>query len=197
MNVLEILRNMQNWQKLVLLVVIIGAIVGLFYWQVYIDLKKEIDSRKERLAHLEREIQEAITMQAQLEALQREVQLLEERLQELVSLLPDHEQMAELLISVEGLATQTGLEVLTFNPQPEIVHEDFYGEAPVKLRIKGTYHELGKFFQKVANETRILNVKSLQMRAIQRRKRTGDTISADFTCIAYWFIKKEQQTATE
>jgi len=192
MNLLETLRNMPNWQKIAILGGIVLVIGVLFYWKVYEPKTQEIAKLETEKDRLEREIQQALTMQAKLEELQREVVKLEEQLQELVTLLPDYEQMAELLISVEGLATQTGLDVLSFNPQPEVVHEDFFGEAPVKLRIKGSYHELGKFFQKVANEQRILNIKGLQMRIKPRKKTTADTINADFKCIAYWFIKKDK-----
>lgn len=190
MNILETLRNMPKWQKIVILAVLVFLIGGVFYWKIYTPKQTEIKSLTDEKNRLEREIQQLLTMQAKLEDLQKEVLLLEEQLQELVALLPDHEQMAELIISIEGLATQTGLEVLTFDPQPEVMHEDFYGEAPVKLRIMGSYHELGKFFQKVANEQRILNIKGLQMRYVPQRKPGGNTISADFNCIAYWFIKK-------
>jgi type IV pilus assembly protein PilO len=189
MNVLETLRNMPLWQKIAILAVLVAIIGGFFYWKIYTPKTNEINNLKAEKDRLEREIQQLLTMQAKLEDLQKEVLLLEEQLQELVSLLPDHDQMAELIISVEGLATQTGLEVLTFDPQPEVVHEDFYGEAPVKLRISGSYHELGKFFQKVANEQRILNITGLQMRGVTSARPLGNTISADFNCIAYWFIK--------
>jgi type IV pilus assembly protein PilO len=189
MNILEILRNMPNWQKLTILGVLVLIIAGVFYWYVYQPKTKEIKQLEAERDNLEKEIQQALAMQAILEDLQREVLLLEEQLQELLGLLPDHEQMAELLISVEGLATQTGLEVLSFNPQPEVPHEDFYGEAPVKLKIRGTYHELGKFFQKIANEQRILNIEGLQMREIPQTGVAGDSIDADFNCIAYWFMK--------
>src|SRR4030042_5235316 len=98
MNILEKLRNMPNWQKITILCAIILLIGASFYWKIYDPKTKEITQLQTEKNNLEREIQQALTMQAKLEDLQREVLMLEEKLQELVALLPDREQMPELLM---------------------------------------------------------------------------------------------------
>ena len=92
----------------------------------------------------------------------------------------------QLVRNMENLATQCGLKVERFQPIPERTH-GFYGEIPINLSMFGGYHELGYFFDKVANEQRIMNVYDLQIRGIFRLG--GPSISASCVLTAFWYLQ--------
>ena len=69
---------------------------------------------------------------------------------------------------------------------------DFYEEIPVKIKLSGGYHELALFFDKVANLSRIVNIKDL---AISEANIYGDKVNLNSSCtaITFRFIEKSQE----
>ena len=63
--------------------------------------------------------------------------------------LPEKEEIPSLLTSISRSGQDVGLEFLLFEPKNEI-RKDFYAEIPVAMQIKGGYHDLAMFFDKVA-----------------------------------------------
>ena len=90
---------------------------------------------------------------------------------------------------------QAGIDFLLFEPQ-EPIQKEFITENPVKVKVRGEYHQLGIFLSKVANLERIVNVSNLMVKPGDN-KQTGDrdravrsyTVEAELTLTAYTLVE--------
>jgi type IV pilus assembly protein PilO len=77
-----------------------------------------------------------------------------------------------------------GLEFLLFEPKPEI-RKEFYAEIPVAINVKGGYHDMAMFFDRVARLSRIVNVKNITM----GREKEGEDLNTVCTAVTYKFVE--------
>ncbi len=102
--------------------------------------------------------QEFSTKQAKsvnLEALQQQLDEMQDMLRQLLRQLPSKTEMPELLTDISQTAQSAGLETELFQPGPE-TPKDFYAEKPITLRMTGTYHQFGAFISGVASLPRVV-----------------------------------------
>ena len=83
-------------------------------------------------------------------------------------MLPEAKEIPLLLKTVSNLGQQQGLEFLLFKPEKENPRE-FVAEIPITIHIKGTYHEIGIFFDRLRRLPRIINVKQLELGAFEEK----------------------------
>ena len=167
--------------------VAVGAaalIGGLFYWQWLSPAMEERDTKAARLETLNKEIRALEVTANKLQEFQREVALLEAKLETLKRILPPAKETPDLMRKVQALAAQSNLTIKTFTPGAT-VNKDFYQEWPINMAVTGSYHNLGLFFDKVGRLSRLVNVGSLKIAALSAQSSTN-TISA--SCVATTFV---------
>ncbi len=122
--------------------------------------------------------------------LEAEIKELDKQLEARLVKLPQEKEIPTLLTQVNTLGQQAGLEFQLFRPgQP--VKKGFYSEIPIEIRVEGTYHTLGSFFDRVSKLERIVNVGDLKitpLAALQQQR--GRTISAEFKATTFTFLEK-------
>jgi type IV pilus assembly protein PilO len=104
-------------------------------------------------------------------------------LEELVAQLPDTKEIPELLIQISQLGKKSGLEFTLFKPKPEQPAE-FYVKIPIEMEMKGGYHNLAKFFDRVGNLSRIVNITNIR---IADPKVEGKDVILKANCLAFTF----------
>jgi type IV pilus assembly protein PilO len=99
--------------------------------------------------------------------------------------------MPDLLRNVTTAGLKAGVEFMLFQPGAPVTSEE-YKTHPVKIRVRGGYHQLGIFLSRLANLDRIVNVSELELHAAQKSakgKKDTDTdrstVIADFTLTAH------------
>ena len=88
--------------------------------------------------------------------------------QEALKLLPNTKEIPSLLKSITQLGTDSQLEFLLFSPQRERP-QDFFMEIPVSIEVKGSYHNVAVFFDKVGQMERIVNILNVSMTPVKER----------------------------
>ena len=68
----------------------------------------------------------------------------------------DEREIADLLSSVAGSARAVGLDITLFRQKNE-TYSNFYANVPVEMTMRGTYHELAQFLDRVRQLDRIVN----------------------------------------
>ena len=63
-------------------------------------------------------------------------------------------------VAASGRAS--GLEITLFRQKPEVPH-DFYADVPVEMQMRGTYHDVALFLDRVKRLDRIVNVSDIKM----------------------------------
>jgi type IV pilus assembly protein PilO len=164
----------------VFVVVLLGA--G-SYFLLLSPLQERVTALEAQSASLQRELVQSRAIVADLVRFRREVAELEQRLAALKERLPTEKETPALYRSLSNAALRAGLAVALFQPR-EPRNKEFYAEIPVTLTSEGSYHQLGKFFETVANLPRVVNVADLKMTGLNRSKHP---LRAELTLATYMY----------
>jgi type IV pilus assembly protein PilO len=170
-------------QRILICVGVFAVIFVLFwflsYWPRWQSIGR-LDSEYKRLtADLERSKRNA----QQLDSLRKEFESKQRDFNLVMKSLPEKEEIPSLLTGISQSGQQAGLDFLLFQPQGE-VNKTFYAEIPVSIRVQGGYHNVAQFFDKVANLSRIVNIRNIQI----SRDRAGQLVTS-CEAVTYKFIE--------
>jgi len=168
-----------------------GVIGGVFYWQYFGPALQEEKDKIATLSNLKREIAALEVTANKLQDFQREVALLEVKLETLKRILPPEKETPDLMRKVQSLAAQSNLGIKKFTPGAT-VKKEFYEEWPINMDVDGSYHNLGIFFDRVGRLSRLVNVGNLKITS-----RSDQTVSSTITasCVATTFVYIETPPA--
>jgi len=175
----------------------LGAFVALslaatgVFWNWYAkEAQESIDARGAQLTLLRAEIDVGLATARRLPEFRREVAALEGQLVRLRTVLPEEQDVADLLRRVQAMATQSNLTIRGFSPR-SVARRQMHAEWPIGLQLEGTYHDLGAFLERVSKFPRIINVGDIKITARPDPGRA--TITAE--CTATTFVLLETVTA--
>ncbi len=102
-------------------------------------------------------------------------------------LLPEKKEIPSLLTNISGLGTNSGLEFLSFKPVGE-KPKTFYAEIPVNITVRGPYHNVGEFLDKISKLPRIVTVSDISMGSPTQ---VGNQmmLNTTFNLVTYRFIE--------
>jgi len=172
-------------------VVCAGLIYGVFHWQYLGPAFEQERQKTEQLGTLRKQIQALEVTANKLQEFQREVSLLENKLETLKQILPPEKETPDLMRKVQSLAAQSNLSIRKFTPG-NTVSKDFYQEWPISMDVEGNYHNLGIFFERVGRLPRLVNMGNLKV-ASRSDQSVSSTINA--SCVATTFVYAEQAAA--
>jgi type IV pilus assembly protein PilO len=160
------------------------------FWNWYArDAQESIDAREAQLAKLRADIDRGLQTARRLPEFRREVGQLEAQLERLRAVLPEEQDVADLLRRVQAMATQSRLTIRGFTPRA-VTKRQMHAEWPIGLQLEGTYHDLGTFLERVSKFPRIINVGDIHIKA-QESQADGSTVTAE--CTATTFVLLDQQ----
>jgi len=174
------------WHGVLAGVVLGGALVGAFYYFMAKPRYEDLARKDRRLTDLQAQIQKGRAAKEKLPQFREEVRRAELELEKLLRILPARRNTPELLRRIRQLTDQGNFNLLRFTPRG-FVDREFYSEWPIQVSLQGDYHNLAKFFDRIARFSRIINIDNLRISALRRASR-GHTLSANFT--ARTFIYK-------
>jgi type IV pilus assembly protein PilO len=154
-------------------------------WQVLLGpAQSDLVSRRAKLAALESDLGKAHAVAARMPQAQREVRALETALRETQAVIPEEKDPQDVLRNLHDVASDSLLDIASFKPK-SVVTKTQYTEWPIELGFEGNYHDLGRFFDRIASMPRLMSVADLQIKTKAKPTSRG-TISA--TCVATTFV---------
>jgi type IV pilus assembly protein PilO len=108
--------------------------------------------------------------------------------------LPGRTEMEALLVDISQTGVGVGLQQQLFQPQPE-QGRDFYAERPIKIRLAGTYHQLGEFVSGIAALPRIVTLHNVEIKTVN--KDSFDQLQMDVTAKTYRYLDDDEVAAAE
>ncbi|MHB8116226.1 MAG: type IV pilus inner membrane component PilO [Acidithiobacillus ferrivorans] len=160
--------------KLIIIAIIV-LVLGILVWFEFIapendqyhQLKTQEDS-------LKLQVRQKQLLAASLPAYQAQIKEMNLRFQNFLQQLPNRTQIPSLLDNVTLAGRSRGLDFELFQPTGE-VNKNFYAEIPVKLKVVGTYSDIGRFAAAVAAMPRIVTINNID---IARMPNAGATSAA-------------------
>jgi type IV pilus assembly protein PilO len=132
-------------------------------WYFFIDpAETAIQQRQGTLRSLEDELIQKQSIANNLAQFKHEKEILERRLAQALTELPNEANIDDLIRSLSEIGTKSGLVINSIDPQLE-QKQSFYASIPVVMSVTGNYHEIGVFLDSISKLARIVNVTNIKM----------------------------------
>jgi type IV pilus assembly protein PilO len=170
---------------------LIGAAAAGAFWNYYaVPKNAEIETRQAVLNQVRAEINRGLATARRLPEFRNEVSGLEVQLERLSAVLPEQQDVADLLNRVNAMATQSNLRIVGFIPQAS-TKKALHTEWPIGLKLEGSYHDLGMFLERISKFPRIINVGNMTVKAREAQTARA-TVTIDV--MATTFVLSDQPT---
>jgi len=150
---------LQRWGGLAALLVLLTVANFLFFVKPEFGV---LESQVAQQRQLDSQLQEKSEIAQNLNERRREMDLLQQKLDEALSELPESADLDDLLAQLNEIGRKSGLEISSVEPSPE-ESAQIYVKIPIKMALTGNYHEIATFLQSLANLRRIVNVNNIQL----------------------------------
>ena len=169
--------------------VLLGAVLGFFLlmplWEESKNLREDISREKIKLAQI-------IRTRAQITRFKQELAEIDVRYRQILVMLPEAKEIPHLLKNVADLGQQQGLEFLLIKPEKENPKE-YIAEIPLTVHLKGPYHQIGVFFDRIRRLPRIINIKQLELGAFEEKTAQ---ITARFQLVTFRVLPPSPPSST-
>jgi type IV pilus assembly protein PilO len=150
---------LQRWGGLAALLVVLTIL------NFFLLVRPELGTLENQAAQqrvLDSQLQEKSEIAQNLNERRREMDVLQQKLDEALAELPEAADLDELLAQLNEIGRKSGLEISAVEPAPE-ESAQIYVKIPIKMALTGNYHEVAMFLQSLANLRRIVNVNNIQL----------------------------------
>ncbi len=139
------------------------VLIGVAYFVVfYGDLASSITAEKTKEARLRADLSTARQNEFSYQKDLAELSDRQQRQRELVKILPIDTEYPAFLSALQNVANVAGIALTAWSPLPE-VPDQFYSRVPMKLSLKGRYHQIAKFFNGVGQLDRVINMENISL----------------------------------
>ncbi len=192
---LETIVKLPTSRKILILGVLTAVIIGLYFYLIYLPNMELLKKKRAEMTALENQVRELRIVAANMKRFQAEAAKLREELKVAITQLPTSKEIPSLLSNISRLGKESGLEFLLFKPAAE-VNKEFYSEIPVEIRVRGNYHNVAIFFDKVGKLPRIVNIAGVGMDNAKEVLGRWD-INTSCTATTFKFIEREAVEAAK
>jgi type IV pilus assembly protein PilO len=109
--------------------------------------------------------------------------------------LPGKTEVDDLLVDISQTGLAAGLQQELFQPMPA-ENKDFYAQVPIKIRLVGTYHQMGEFVSGIAALPRIVTLHNVAIKAADKSS-AFDQLQLDVTAKTYRYLDDQEIAAVE
>ncbi len=161
------------------------VLAGIFIPLVYMPKTEQISVTRTSIDELNGKLDRARIQRKKLPKVREEKKKVDMQFDVALRLLPNEMEIPELLTQITKLGFDSELDISVFQPQNNRV-KGFYAEVPISLTIKGSYHNVAVFFEKVGNMERIMNIQNVTMKPVKER---STVLDVKCNAITYTFVK--------
>lgn len=155
----EAIPSQYRWAMIPGIIVLLGVVYWYFLYQPWAEEVARLDRQ---ITEKSRTLEEHRRIAATYDEFKVKVEELEDKLRLALVRLPERKEIPDLIRQISDLGVGTGLQVSLLRPQAEQPKE-FYAEVPITVKVLGTYHAVGQFFDALGRLTRLVSVSNVQM----------------------------------
>lgn len=171
----------------VAIVFIAVASAGIYLWVIKTEMPLlERAEREER--ELRATFEQKQRKAANFDAYRAQLAEIERSFGAMLRQLPGKTEVPNLLVDISQTGLAAGLEEKLFQPMGEL-QKEFYAELPIKIRLSGSYHELGNFVSGIAALPRIVTLHDIVIKP--QDSDVYDELTLDVTAKTYRYLDEE------
>jgi len=197
MNLLEELQSLDvndvgRWPpvfRIAVIAIVFALVVGLgVYWFIVKDKAPQLSRVQAEEQQLRLTFENKQRKAANYDDYKEQLAQMEQSFGTMLRQLPGETEIPSLIVDISQTGLAAGLQEKLFEPQNE-VPKDFYAEKPIKIRLTGSYHELGNFVSGIAALPRIVTLHNINIR--QENEDRFDKLSMEVTAKTYRYLDEE------
>ena len=150
-------------------------------------MEDEIASQEGQIRQLDTQLAEKQEIAQNLNERRREMDVLEQKLAEALTELPEKKELDELLTQINDIGKKSGLEISRVEPGAESP-SNFFAKIPIKISLAGNFQEIAMFLQEVANMRRIVNVSNIKL-GTPVTKNDKVILTSEFLATTFRFVE--------
>src|SRR5258706_2126203 len=179
--------------KVVIALVMAAAVGGGGWYSLVKAMQASIVDKAGELQAKQRKNKELLDFENKVNQLDRDVASLKQQMELQKRIVPDEKEADKLIVLLQETATNTGVGLRSLksgNP----VSKEFYTEVPFAVELDGPYYGVMQFFEKLSQETRIVNVEGLKLASLAKNGKGfnyAPNESVAVTCTVKTFYSRE------
>jgi type IV pilus assembly protein PilO len=176
-------------QKLVAVGFVVAGITVANWFLAVGPTLEVIQQRQAEQRRLEDDLIQKQSIANNLAQFRHEKEILERRLQQALTELPNEANIDDLIRSISEVGNKSGLIINTIEPMVE-QKQSFYASIPIVMAVTGNYHEIGVFLDSVSKLARIVNVTNIKMGSVKTVNEKL-VVNASYVATTFRFLPQE------
>ena len=176
-------------QKLIAVGVVVLGITTANWFVAISPTLDVIQQRQAEQRRLEDDLIQKQSIANNLAQFRHEKEILERRLQQALTELPNEANIDDLIRSISEVGNKSGLIINTIEPMGE-QKQSFYASIPIVMSVTGNYHEIGVFLDSVSKLARIVNVTNIKMGGVKTVNEKL-VVNASYVATTFRFLPQE------
>ena len=156
-----------------------GYLYMVFFW---LPVSGKIKNAADSAVVIEGKIQKAQQQAGRLSHLQKDLVSLNEQAVEAEKRLPKSKDVADILVTLGALASKYNIDLLSLSPGATS-GKQYFTELNYPMSVKGSYHDIGRFFAALALAERIFNIQNV----VFTEPDASGVLTVSFTLISYQY----------
>jgi type IV pilus assembly protein PilO len=185
----KIIANLTLPQKFLAGVAVAGILVGLYWYLVYRGQQETIGILNQQYQERQAKLNETQAIADTFQNFKDEVEKLGARLSAALQELPNQREIPGILENLNSLGAANGLDVVYVKPNPDATR-DFYAEVPISIKVRGSYHQVGMFFDAVSRLPRIINIGRVSLGNASEEADGSVILDINCTATTYRYVEK-------
>jgi len=199
MNLVEELQSLDandvgRWPlvfRAAVIMIVFILVTGLgIYWFIVKDKAPQLERERSKEVELFVTFESKQEKAANYDLYKEQLEEIEQTFGTMLRQLPGETEIPSLIVDISQTGLAAGLQEKLFVPQPEIPR-DFYAEKPIKIRLTGSYHEIGNFVSGIAALPRIVTLHNINITPEDRE--SFDNLSMEVNAQTYRYIDEEAE----
>jgi type IV pilus assembly protein PilO len=171
---------------------VLAAGIG-FYFFVWQNSTPLLEKAQQEERQLRASFEEKQKKAANLSAYRAQLDEIERSFGTMLRQLPDKTEIPNLLVDISQTGLGAGLQEELFQPLDES-RRDFYAEKPIKIRLRGSYHDFGRFVSDIAALPRIVTLHDISITPAERGG-NADELVLNVTAKTYRYLDESETAA--
>ncbi len=196
---LQKLNDLSLGIKVLVALVLAAAISGGGWYSLVQPMQATITQKSAELESKRKKNQELQAFNEKVTQLDRDIAALKQQMELQKRIVPDEKEADKLIVLLQETATNTGVGLRSLkagNPS----QKEYYTEMPFAVELDGPYYGMLQFFEKLSQETRILNVEGLKMSSLSKNNKGfnyAPNESVVVTCTVKTFYSRDINTTAK
>lgn len=162
-----------------------------FYFLVFEKQMPRLERAQQEEQELKTSFEQKQKKAANFDAYRAQLDEIERSFGTMLRQLPGKTEIPNLLVDISQTGLASGLQEELFQPSGEI-QKDFYAEKPIKIRLKGSYHEFGKFVSDIAALPRIVTLHNVEITP-ENAQGPADSLVMNVTAKTYRYLDQDEE----